>query len=101
MVGRFRPDSGMVGRFRPDSGMVGRFRPDSGMVGRFRPDSGMSVRFSLRRRPGPGTLRSMTTTEVPSPRLVAAQMRLGILTAESVPLWAAHWLVQGFDGEAV
>ncbi len=43
----------------------------------------------------------MTTTEVPSPRLVAAQMRLGILATESVPLWAAHWLVQGFDGEAV
>ncbi len=42
-----------------------------------------------------------TSAEVPSPRLVAAQMRLGILAAESVPLWAAHWLVQGLDGEAV
>jgi hypothetical protein len=43
----------------------------------------------------------MTQADAPSPRLVAAQMRLGILAAESVPLWAAHWLVQGFDGESV
>jgi hypothetical protein len=28
-------------------------------------------------------------------------MRLGILHAESVPLWASHWLVQGHGGEAV
>lgn len=48
-----------------------------------------------------GNAATMTTTEVPSPRLVAAQMRLGILATESVPLWAAHWLAQGFDGEAV
>ncbi len=39
--------------------------------------------------------------DVPPPRLVAAWMRLGILAAESVPLWAAHWLVQGHDGEAL
>lgn len=43
----------------------------------------------------------MPTTDVPSPRLVAAQMRLGILATESVPRWAAHWLVQGLDGAAV
>ena len=48
-----------------------------------------------------GNAATMTTTEVPSPRLVAAQMRLGILVTESVPRWAAHWLVQGFDGEAL
>lgn len=28
-------------------------------------------------------------------------MRLDILAAESVPLWAAHWLVQGNDGDAL
>lgn len=39
--------------------------------------------------------------EVPTPTLVAAWERLGLLAAESVPLWAAHWLTQGLEGEAV
>lgn len=38
---------------------------------------------------------------VPSPRLVAAWLRLNILSAEAVPMWAAHWLVGGLDGEAI
>jgi hypothetical protein len=36
---------------------------------------------------------------VPSPVLVAAWERLGILPTERVPLWAAHWIVAGHDGE--
>jgi hypothetical protein len=38
---------------------------------------------------------------VPSPRLVAAWMRLDILSAETVPLWAAHWLIEGYDGDSI
>jgi hypothetical protein len=36
---------------------------------------------------------------VPSPRIVAAWTQLGLLRTEKVPLWAAHWLVAGYDGE--
>jgi hypothetical protein len=36
---------------------------------------------------------------VPSPRIVAAWAQLGQLPTEKVPLWAAHWLVAGYDGE--
>ncbi len=36
--------------------------------------------------------------EAPSPQLVAAWLRLGTLDMERVPMWAAHWLVNGFDG---
>lgn len=38
---------------------------------------------------------------VPAPRVVAAWARLGILPVEKVPLWAAYWLVDGYDGEHV
>jgi hypothetical protein len=38
---------------------------------------------------------------VPSPALVAAWARLGMLRPERVPLWAAHWIVAGYDGEQV
>jgi hypothetical protein len=37
--------------------------------------------------------------DVPSPALAAALERLGILPPERVPLWAAHWIVAGHDGE--
>jgi hypothetical protein len=37
--------------------------------------------------------------DVPSPALVAAWLELGVLRTESVPLWAAHWIVAGYDGE--
>jgi len=37
--------------------------------------------------------------DVPSPVLAAAWARLGILRTERVPLWAAHWIVAGHDGE--
>ena len=37
--------------------------------------------------------------DVPSPALVAAWEKLGILRPERVPLWAAHWIVAGHDGE--
>jgi len=36
---------------------------------------------------------------VPSPQIVAAWAQLGLLPTEKVPLWAAHWLVAGYDGE--
>ena len=42
---------------------------------------------------------SETETEVPSPRLVAAWLVLDTLPTERVPLWAAHWLVSGYDGQ--
>ncbi|WP_326569356.1 hypothetical protein VSH64_47795 [Amycolatopsis rhabdoformis] len=39
--------------------------------------------------------------EVPAPELVAAWAALGTAAPERVPLWAAHWLVGGYDGEAL
>jgi hypothetical protein len=37
----------------------------------------------------------------PTPALVAAWLALDTLRAESVPLWAANWLVEGYDGESL
>ena len=34
----------------------------------------------------------------PTPALVAAWLAMDTLRAESVPMWAANWLVQGYDG---
>ncbi len=39
--------------------------------------------------------------EIPSPQLVAAWLILDTLPAERVPLWAAHWLAAGYDGQAL
>ena len=39
--------------------------------------------------------------EVPSPRLVAAWLTLGTLPTERIPLWAAHWIAAGYDGQAL
>ncbi|WP_007514978.1 hypothetical protein [Pseudofrankia saprophytica] len=39
--------------------------------------------------------------QVPSPRLVAAWRVLDTVPTRRVPLWAAHWLVAGYDGEAL
>jgi len=38
---------------------------------------------------------------VPSPDLVAAWETLGMLPPEKVPVWAAHWIVAGHDGDAL
>lgn len=38
---------------------------------------------------------------VPSPELVAVWAKLGMIPPERVPLWAAHWLAAGHDGEHV
>jgi hypothetical protein len=38
---------------------------------------------------------------VPSPALVAAWEALGMQRTEQVPMWAAHWLAQGLDGEGI
>lgn len=40
-------------------------------------------------------------SEVPSPVLVAAWERLGLLPTARVPLWAAYWIAGGHDGEAL
>jgi hypothetical protein len=44
---------------------------------------------------------SEATTDIPSPRLVAAWLVLDTLPTERIPLWAAHWLAGGCDGEAL
>jgi len=38
---------------------------------------------------------------VPSPDLVAAWETLGMLPPEKVPVWAAHWILAGHDGDAL
>lgn len=38
---------------------------------------------------------------VPSPALVGAWSRLDMLRSESVPMWAAHWIVDGMTDSAV
>ncbi len=38
---------------------------------------------------------------IPSPELVAAWLELDTLPTERVPLWAAHWLAAGHDGEVL
>jgi hypothetical protein len=37
--------------------------------------------------------------EVPSPDAVAVLLHLVQVHPERIPLWAAHWLVRGYDGE--
>lgn len=44
---------------------------------------------------------AITPGEIPSPRLVAVWARLDMLPAERLPLWAAHWLAAGHDGETL
>jgi hypothetical protein len=39
--------------------------------------------------------------ETPPPAVVAAWLVMNTLRAESVPMWAASWLVEGYDGEAL
>jgi hypothetical protein len=43
----------------------------------------------------------MSDGATPTPELVAAWLVLDDLRAESVPMWAANWLVQGYDGAAL
>ena len=43
----------------------------------------------------------MPDEATPTPELVAAWLVLDILRAESAPLWAANWLLQGYDGESL
>lgn len=44
---------------------------------------------------------AVASGEIPSPPLVAAWATLGMVPTERVPLWAAHWLVDGHDGPAL
>ncbi|MEU2101776.1 hypothetical protein [Nocardia sp. NPDC019255] len=39
--------------------------------------------------------------EVPTPELVAAWVALDTFPSERIPLWAAQWLIQGYDGETL
>ncbi|MFG2007300.1 hypothetical protein ACGFNU_49940 [Spirillospora sp. NPDC048911] len=39
--------------------------------------------------------------QVPSPALVAAWFKIEDLATEQVPLWAAHWIADGKDGETL
>jgi hypothetical protein len=39
--------------------------------------------------------------DVPSPAAVAASMVIGMLRPEDVPMWAAWWFVEGYDGDGV
>ena len=39
--------------------------------------------------------------EIPSPQLVAAWLILDTLPTERIPLWAAHWIAAGYDGQAL
>lgn len=41
------------------------------------------------------------TPKVPSPMLVAAWLVLDTLPIERVPIWAAHWIADGRDGESL
>ncbi|GGN87148.1 hypothetical protein [Nocardia rhizosphaerihabitans] len=44
---------------------------------------------------------ALDTGEIPAPELVAAWVALDAIPSERIPLWAAHWLVDGHDGEAL
>jgi hypothetical protein len=43
----------------------------------------------------------MSQEEAPSPELVAAWVVLEWVAVERAPWWAAHWLVDGYDGAAL
>jgi hypothetical protein len=44
---------------------------------------------------------SRSSVDVPSPRPVAAWLAVDTLPTERIPYFAAHWLVQGYDGPHV
>ncbi|WP_199745499.1 hypothetical protein [Amycolatopsis sp. WAC 04182] len=39
--------------------------------------------------------------DIPTPELVAAWTTLSLTPTERIPLWAAHWLIDGHDGQAL
>ncbi|MCW2935859.1 MAG: hypothetical protein JWM19_6821 [Actinomycetia bacterium] len=39
--------------------------------------------------------------DIPTPETAAAWTQLGLLPTERVPMWAAHWIVAGYDGESL
>jgi hypothetical protein len=39
--------------------------------------------------------------DVPAPSLVSALVEVGLARSEQIPLWAAHWLADGHDGDAL
>jgi hypothetical protein len=46
-------------------------------------------------------LSYLVSGEVPSPENVAVWAALSMVPIKKVPLWAAHWLVAGYDGESL
>lgn len=42
-----------------------------------------------------------TIAGIPRPDLVAAWWETDTLPTDCVPVWAAHWLVAGYDGDAL
>jgi hypothetical protein len=40
-------------------------------------------------------------SEIPSPQLVAAWLTLDAVPTERIPLWAAHWIAAGYDGQVL
>ena len=66
--------------------------------------SGSPARNRLALRPDDrhdACMSNPPVAEVPPPSLVASWEWLGLLPTALVPLWAAHWLVVGYDGEAL
>jgi hypothetical protein len=48
-----------------------------------------------------GTWPYRFDADIPTPETAAAWRQLGLLPTERVPMWAAHWLVDGYDGESL
>ena len=46
-------------------------------------------------------LEGMPDDATPTPELVAAWLVVNTLPTEAVPMWAANWLVQGYDGQSL
>ena len=67
-------------------------------------DDEVPVKIALDGRRQDGLMEAspgLSSEPTPSPRLVAAWLLVGHLPTEQVPLWAAHWLADGLDGEAL
>jgi hypothetical protein len=66
-----------------------------------RQDNRLAASGSVRHHTGVTDWQFQGDDGVPSPEMVAVWARLDMLAPEKVPLWAAHWLVAGYDGEHV
>src|SRR5262249_46793052 len=84
-----------------------RLRPQVGISGKMPPSHPAPPGKRDAVRPAGGQDAAMhdwpavASGEIPSPWLVAAWVRLDMVPAERLPLWAAHWLAAGNDGDAL